>query len=205
LFRHFFCIYSFCIDYELVSNDTKQCLTFFNNKFFLFFDFLLYNRNRTKGQRELITKLFTNKHNQTMKKTFDFGGIVLTVEVEEVPTNTTCCRETRRAVREEREPDGICVQVDKPLRSNYAYTTRGTIKFNEDMGKYRNLEKAAKACDWANRGPITETVPCESRTVRAPRATRTETRELKWCEGRVPVGAKVVDHTVCGEPIFQLP
>ena len=138
----------------------------------------------------------------TKKSTFNLGGIKITVEVDEQPKATNVVRSTRfdAPVRCD-EPDGIFVQVDRPRRECYAYTLNGTRKFNSDMDKFHNLERAAKACDWPNRGPIECTTPSR------PTACRCQTkpsRELRWVDGLVPIGSVVVDHTWDGEPIFKV-
>ena len=57
-----------------------------------------------------------------------------------------------------REPDGIDVHVDRPLRGNF----RTFGEWNRAFEKYRNLEKAAKQCDWECREPMKgmEQHPC---------------------------------------------
>lgn len=121
------------------------------------------------------------------KQTFKFGNLTFTIEVEEQKPQTCACE---RNVQAPREPDGIVVDVARPRREAYAYGWNGTVAFESDMKKYRNLEKAAKACDWDN-----ETMK---------EAAQRPTREVRWKDGIVPLGAVVVDHTFFGEPIFEI-
>lgn len=53
-----------------------------------------------------------------------------------------------------REPDGIDVHVDRPLRENFSSQSR----WADAMAKYRTLERVAKACDWECKEEIA-TVP----------------------------------------------
>lgn len=57
-------------------------------------------------------------------------------------------------IRPNREPDGIDVHVDRPLRENFA----SHWGWANAMDKYRKLEKAAKSCDWPCREPM-QTLP----------------------------------------------
>ena len=52
--------------------------------------------------------------------------------------------------REEREPDGIDVHVDRPLRSNFP----SHFDWADAMAKYRTLERVAKDCNWECREPM---------------------------------------------------
>lgn len=56
-----------------------------------------------------------------------------------------------------REPDGIDVHVDRPLRENFA----DIVDWINAMDKYRTLEDAAKECDWECREPMKGTCECE--------------------------------------------
>ena len=49
-----------------------------------------------------------------------------------------------------REPDGIDVHVDRPLRQNF----RSHHDWAVAMAKYRTLEDVAKDCDWECREPM---------------------------------------------------
>lgn len=49
-----------------------------------------------------------------------------------------------------REPDGIDVHVDRPLRENF----RSHRSWADAMAKYRTLEMVAKDCDWECREPM---------------------------------------------------
>lgn len=52
--------------------------------------------------------------------------------------------------RPNREPDGIDVHVDRPLRQNF----RTHHEWALAMAKYRTLEDVAKDCDWECREPM---------------------------------------------------
>ena len=54
-----------------------------------------------------------------------------------------------------REPDGIDVHVDRPLRENFF--TYG--EWREALAKYRTLEQVAKDCDWKCKEPMKGTHP----------------------------------------------
>lgn len=58
------------------------------------------------------------------------------------PSVTSCCSK--------REPDGIDVHVDRPIRENF--WTYG--EWCEALAKYRTLEQVAKDCDWEYREPM---------------------------------------------------
>lgn len=72
------------------------------------------------------------------------------------------CEKPRNFVREElnpcfrptkkpnREPDGIDVHVDRPLRENF----RSYFAWADAMAKYRSLEECAKDCDWSCKEPM---------------------------------------------------
>lgn len=49
-----------------------------------------------------------------------------------------------------REPDGIDVHVDRPLRENFP----NYRSWERAISNYRNLEYAAKRCDWPCREPM---------------------------------------------------
>lgn len=49
-----------------------------------------------------------------------------------------------------REPDGIDIHVDRPLRENF----RSHISWCDAMAKYRTLERVAKDCNWECREPM---------------------------------------------------
>lgn len=53
-----------------------------------------------------------------------------------------------------REPDGIDVHVDRPLRENF----RSHMSWADAMAKYRTLEMVAKECDWECKEPM-QTLP----------------------------------------------
>ena len=57
---------------------------------------------------------------------------------------------TRPTVTPNREPDGIDVHVDRPLRQNF----RTHHDWAVAMAKYRTLEDVAKDCDWECREPM---------------------------------------------------
>lgn len=141
------------------------------------------------------------------KQTFTFGNISFTIEIDEKP-QTNAPRASRVCADEDeerREPDGIVVHVDRPLRENYAYTPSGRVEFDNDMRKYRELERAAKACDWSNRGTIADTKPCcEEHKPTCGCDKKTIGDNVRWIDEPVPVGAKVVGHTWFGEPIYSL-
>lgn len=56
--------------------------------------------------------------------------------------DTVCCGR--------REPDGIDVHVDRPLRENF----RTHWQWADAMAKYRTLERVAKDCDWPCKEPM---------------------------------------------------
>lgn len=70
-------------------------------------------------------------------------------------------RECRQPIRPiphcvpNREPDGIDVHVDRPLRENF-WSHRDWC---DAMAKYRTLEHVAKDCDWECREPMKGTHP----------------------------------------------
>lgn len=49
-----------------------------------------------------------------------------------------------------REPDGIDIHVDRPLRENFS----SHIAWCDAMAKYRTLEHVAKDCNWPCREPM---------------------------------------------------
>lgn len=53
-----------------------------------------------------------------------------------------------------REPDGIDIHVDRPLRENFC----SQHSWADAMAKYRTLEMVAKDCDWECREPM-KTLP----------------------------------------------
>jgi len=57
--------------------------------------------------------------------------------------NVCCCMPNR-------EPDGIDIHVDRPLRENF----RSHISWCDAMAKYRTLERVAKDCNWECREPM---------------------------------------------------
>lgn len=68
------------------------------------------------------------------------------------PCCTNIPKFTRPCVpqRPNREPDGIDVHVDRPLRENF----RTHHDWALAMAKYRTLEDVAKDCDWECREPM---------------------------------------------------
>lgn len=109
-----------------------------------------------------------------IKKSFDFGGIKVTLELPEIeptwtPTPTASPKrdsfgrfapKTPRVVEPMREPDGFDAHIDRPLRENY----RGDWflaerAFKEDLAKYRKAESAVKECNWPTREPMGSGVP----------------------------------------------
>jgi hypothetical protein len=58
--------------------------------------------------------------------------------------------EELRRLESMREPDGIDIHVDRPLRENFF--TRD--EWAKAMAKYRTLEDVAKDCDWECREPM---------------------------------------------------
>ncbi len=54
----------------------------------------------------------------------------------------------------DREPDGIDVHVDRPLRENFS----SHRSWADAMAKYRTLERVAKDCDWECKEPM-QTIP----------------------------------------------
>ena len=69
------------------------------------------------------------------------------------PCHTEVPRFSRPCVvpqRPNREPDGIDVHVDRPLRQNF----RTHHDWALAMAKYRTLEDVAKDCDWECREPM---------------------------------------------------
>ena len=66
------------------------------------------------------------------------------------------CNERYNIIKPMREPDGIDVHVDRPVRENF-FTFED---WRRAMMKYRNLEDAAKICDWECREPMKGT--CDS-------------------------------------------
>lgn len=157
-----------------------------------------------------------------LKKTFDFGGVTLTVEVKNAPSveprrHTTCGWGQPQCAPQPKGGEGIMVAVQKPQREFYDWGWRGEETFRDHSRKYANLEKAAKACDWPNdlidngaiKWPVPQTQPVARR---APQPKPWEvcacrpsqpTREVRQKCGLVPIGARVVDHTWNGEPIFD--
>ena len=73
--------------------------------------------------------------------------------------------------RPTREPDGIDIHVDRPLRENF----RSHIAWCDAMAKYRTLEHIAKDCDWECREPMA-TLP-NYKNISAPRCV-----EPCWCD-----------------------
>ena len=158
-----------------------------------------------------------------MKKTFNLGGVTITVECEEQPKRQTVAphRCVCNHVVPTREPDGIDAHIDRPVRENYGWFE--DARFQRDLAKYRKAESAIKACDWPCREPMGNVeggwpVPQRPTVARqqardpwgrfAPQHTcgcsqPRQTREVRQKCGIVPVGAVVVDHTWNGEPIFD--
>lgn len=81
----------------------------------------------------------------------------------DVNNRETCFRENRRSFLQQkveqcwnptrtpnREPDGIDVHVDRPLRENF----RSHFAWADAMAKYRSLEQCAKDCDWPCKEPM---------------------------------------------------
>lgn len=68
------------------------------------------------------------------------------------PCHTQVPRFTRPCVpqRPNREPDGIDIHVDRPLRENFYSHHDWAVA----MAKYRTLEDVAKDCDWECREPM---------------------------------------------------
>lgn len=62
-----------------------------------------------------------------------------------------------------REPDGIDIHVDKPLKKNFRYHSQWV----DAMAKYRTLERVAKDCDWECREPMA-TIPNYRRVEEKP-------------------------------------
>ena len=72
--------------------------------------------------------------------------------------NRPCCEHVVRPMampKPNREPDGIDVHVDRPLRENF-YTHHD---WAVAMAKYRTLEDVAKDCDWKCKEPMKGTHP----------------------------------------------
>jgi hypothetical protein len=55
-----------------------------------------------------------------------------------------------RRLENTREPDGIDIHVDRPLKENFPSTHDWALA----MAKYRTLEDVAKDCDWECREPM---------------------------------------------------
>lgn len=55
-----------------------------------------------------------------------------------------------------REPDGIDVHVDRPLRENFW----SHCEWADAMAKYRTLERVAKDCDWPCKEPMKTVQDC---------------------------------------------
>ena len=66
------------------------------------------------------------------------------------PTMTNHCNCHCHHEAPRREPDGIDVHVDRPLRENFD----DIVDWIVAMDKYRTLEDAAKECDWECREPM---------------------------------------------------
>lgn len=72
--------------------------------------------------------------------------------------NRPCCEHTVKPMaipKPNREPDGIDVHVDRPLRENFWNHHDWAVA----MAKYRTLEDVAKDCDWECREPMKGTHP----------------------------------------------
>lgn len=105
-----------------------------------------------------------------IKKTVNFGGITLTIEVDEpcqktpVRRATSCgCGSAAPAwgygypqapvAPQSKRVEGIMVAVDKPQREDYECGWWGQDAFERDNRKFDNLVKAAKAITWKNKTP----------------------------------------------------
>lgn len=55
-------------------------------------------------------------------------------------------------VMTDKEPDGVKIRVDRPIRENYA----SRWQFERDLEKYNNLINAADRCDWPLRNRCNE-------------------------------------------------
>lgn len=161
-----------------------------------------------------------------MKKTINLGDFTLSVEVTENRTPSCSCGSAwQRPVAQPRRDttrggEGIMVAVQKPQREFYDCGWRGEQTFQDHSRKYRNLENAAKACNWPNDlidngqmpWPVPQTAVATRQTVTrhpvgctCPSCRPTTTRkEVRQKFGIVPCGAVVVDHTWDGEPIFRI-
>lgn len=73
----------------------------------------------------------------------------------ERPVHNFGCVEPRPMPKPNREPDGIDVHVDRPLREKF-YSHRS---WADAMAKYRTLERVAKDCNWECREPMKGTHP----------------------------------------------
>lgn len=151
------------------------------------------------------------------KKTIDLGNIVITIEDVRPSVNHSCgCSVPQHRVAPMREPDGFDAHIDRPRRENYGgWAPAAERAFREDLAKYRNAERAVKACDWPTREPMgnVQNWPAPQRQTVAPRHSSAcscgchnnwPTRDLRVGGGLVPVGSVVVDHTWDGEPIFRV-
>lgn len=68
------------------------------------------------------------------------------------------------------EPDGFDAHIDRPKRENYGGWD-AEWGFQNDLRKYREAERAVKACTWPNREPM-KGAPCTQPThCCAPRPT----------------------------------
>lgn len=63
-----------------------------------------------------------------------------------------------------REPDGIDVHVDRPRKEQFCSISA----WADALGKYRNLERAAKDCDWPCKEPM-RGIPCQPKRVEKPK------------------------------------
>ena len=99
-----------------------------------------------------------------VKKTINLGGITLTIEVDEPKTVAVPQSQTRTRsampIAPNREPDGFDAHIDRPLRENYRGDWFASQKaFDTDMRKYREAERAVKACNWSTREPMGNGIP----------------------------------------------
>lgn len=160
-----------------------------------------------------------------MKKTFNLGDVTLTIDVTE--NRSQCATPSFGTPWSKPQPcgcsapkgEGLMVAVQKPQREFYPYGWNGEQTYLDHIRKYKNLEVAAKACNWPNdlidNGQLPWPVPQT-----APKAVKTPTRDA-WgrftspcsCQsqprvevrqkcGIPPIGAKVVAHR-WGEPVFD--
>lgn len=98
---------------------------------------------------EIMMDIIDRKERGEARCCNDWDDLPTYEPTREKKTNCCCCnKETRKTPNS--EPDGIDVHCDRPLIENYD----SYCDYREDLKKYRELERAAKACDWPCKEPM---------------------------------------------------